>query len=609
VKANDYAPDEDNGGNGENGLQQMIMQADGETILLLPAWPAGWSGDFKLNAPFQTTVQGTIVNGKLTNLDVFPKGRKVNLINMSTLSAGYSTGYNILSSQDVMVPVKQTTKGGLNTLAASGVDFSAGEEAFNVIDGNFGTKYYNKSQDGANAPGVNTGFVITPVLGATIINGVQVATANDAPGRDPMTITIEGSNATNANQAGGGGFTLIYEGTTGLLQNSDRNSFGLFGNFTNTTAYKTYRVLVTATAGGLSGDGVQYSEVKLMGFPQTPLPGTNVLSTSDTVAAIKQTSKGSANVLGVSGTDYSAGESAANIKDGNLGTKYYNTAQDGSNPRGINTGFVITPQVGYTIINGFQFATANDVEDRDPVSITIEGSNDPNAGQAGGNGFNLIWEGPTSLLQVPARNTWGSLYNFVNLAAYKSYRILVTATFGSGGGAQYSEVKLVGKSITAPAVPTGLAATAGNAQVTLNWTAASGALGYNVKRATVSNGPYSTIASPAGTNFVDTISLTNGTTCYYVVSAVNGPLASANSSEVSATPQLPPPIILTAAVLQGSQIQLTWTNSVTGLYYTPDLTPSAIWMPVTNPPAFSNGQWALSLPLGTNDHGFYRLQQ
>ena len=42
---------------------------------------------------------------------------------------------------------------------------------------------------------------------------------------------------------------------------------------------------------------------------------------------------------------------------------------------------------------------------------------------------------------------------------------------------------------TAPAAPTGLAATAGNAQVGLSWNASSGATSYNVKRATVSGGP------------------------------------------------------------------------------------------------------------------------
>jgi len=83
AKSNDYAPDEDNGGNGENGLQKMIMQTDGKKILLLPAWPKEWDVSFKLNAPLQTTVQGTVCNGKLIDLVVSPPERKSDVIDLS----------------------------------------------------------------------------------------------------------------------------------------------------------------------------------------------------------------------------------------------------------------------------------------------------------------------------------------------------------------------------------------------------------------------------------------------------------------------------------------------------------------------------------------------
>lgn len=95
-------------------------------------------------------------------------------------------------------------------------------------------------------------------------------------------------------------------------------------------------------------------------------------------------------------------------------------------------------------------------------------------------------------------------------------------------------------SCTAPAAPTGLIATAGNGQVSLNWSAVSGVSSYNVKRSTTSGGEV-TIASAATNSFTDT-GLTNGTTFYYVVSALAScgiHPESGNSNQVSATPSQP----------------------------------------------------------------------
>ena len=72
-----------------------------------------------------------------------------------------------------------------------------------------------------------------------------------------------------------------------------------------------------------------------------------------------------------------------------------------------------------------------------------------------------------------------------------------------------------------PPVPANVTASAGNTQVTLGWSASTGATSYNVKRSTTSGGPYTTIASPATPGYTNT-GLTNGTTYFYVVTAVNG---------------------------------------------------------------------------------------
>jgi hypothetical protein len=119
---------------------------------------------------------------------------------------------------------------------------------------------------------------------------------------------------------------------------------------------------------------------------------------------------------------------------------------------------------------------------------------------------------------------------------------------------------------TAPTAPTNLTATGGNNQVSLSWTGSSGATSYNVKRSTTSGGPYTTI-SPAGgvtTPSYSDSTAANGTTYYYVVSAVNSVGESANSNEASATPAPPPPpgapTNLTATAGNG-QVSLSWTGS------------------------------------------------
>lgn len=69
-------PDMDHGGSAMTGLQDMLLQTDGARLLLLPAWPADWDVDFKLHAPDQTTVAGTVRGGRLTSLTVEPESRR-----------------------------------------------------------------------------------------------------------------------------------------------------------------------------------------------------------------------------------------------------------------------------------------------------------------------------------------------------------------------------------------------------------------------------------------------------------------------------------------------------------------------------------------------------
>ncbi|MBR0597516.1 Kelch repeat-containing protein [Sinanaerobacter chloroacetimidivorans] len=92
--------------------------------------------------------------------------------------------------------------------------------------------------------------------------------------------------------------------------------------------------------------------------------------------------------------------------------------------------------------------------------------------------------------------------------------------------------------VTTPTQPLNLTAIGGNSKVDLSWGSVADATSYNVKRSTTPGGPYTTISNVTGTSYTDT-DVVNGTTYYYVVTAVSAGGESANSNEASATPQAP----------------------------------------------------------------------
>jgi len=93
-------------------------------------------------------------------------------------------------------------------------------------------------------------------------------------------------------------------------------------------------------------------------------------------------------------------------------------------------------------------------------------------------------------------------------------------------------IEIVG--LLAP-VPTNLLAVPGYNHVGLSWTLSAGATGYHVWRSLTNGGPYTVIANPSS-GMYDDLTAANGTTYYYVVSAINASGESANSSQVSAAP-------------------------------------------------------------------------
>jgi hypothetical protein len=78
----DWTPDHNWGGSGMIGLQEMLLQADGEKIYLFPAWPKTWDTHFKLHAPYNTTIEGKVKSGKVEWVKVEPESRRKDVVDL-----------------------------------------------------------------------------------------------------------------------------------------------------------------------------------------------------------------------------------------------------------------------------------------------------------------------------------------------------------------------------------------------------------------------------------------------------------------------------------------------------------------------------------------------
>lgn len=127
---------------------------------------------------------------------------------------------------------------------------------------------------------------------------------------------------------------------------------------------------------------------------------------------------------------------------------------------------------------------------------------------------------------------------------------------------------------------------AGDGHVRLKWSEVPGSVTYSVYRGTTSGIDGEAVASVTGTEY-DAAGLTNGTTYYFAVKAVNPSGTSASSEEVKATPQSPSvpeqPVPAEPVPVQPVPVQPAPSIPVdTPIIPTP--APSAVTPPVITPP-------------------------
>lgn len=139
-----------------------------------------------------------------------------------------------------------------------------------------------------------------------------------------------------------------------------------------------------------------------------------------------------------------------------------------------------------------------------------------------------------------------------------------TPTILSHGAALYT---LTGTFVPTPWLS---AATAGNAQVSLAWESLAGASAYRLKRATTETSAYTVVADNlTSTSYTDT-NVSNGTTYFYVVSAIVGGQETPDSGAISALPAGTPQVVswnfdrfgtLAPANTAGVVPRANWNNS------------------------------------------------
>ena len=143
----------------------------------------------------------------------------------------------------------------------------------------------------------------------------------------------------------------------------------------------------------------------------------------------------------------------------------------------------------------------------------------------------------------------------------------ITAQYAGNSGNATSTSAALAIEITSmlPPAPTNLFAAPGSNHVGLTWSISAAATSYYVKRSLTNGGTYTVIGNPSSASY-DDLTASNGTTYYYVVSAINSTGESTNSNQVSGIPAVQPSTttLVSSPVATGSYgTAVTFTATVT----------------------------------------------
>ena len=317
-----------------------------------------------------------------------------------------ATGADILDRGGVVLAVDSDT--------TSQSSYAAANSPPQAIDGNIYTHY-------ANDGGVNSGFIVTPSVGLSIATSFKITTSEACPECDPTAWTLYGTVDTVVSSDNSTGtlehWVAIASGTVSLP--STRLTEGTAVSFSNSTAYTSYRMVITGLRDAATATAMRIAEIQFYGTIVSSMPD-QLLSPGDFIIAIDIDPDGTS-------SSYPTNESPKNILDNATGTKYLNRG-------GPSSGFIVTPASGAAIVQSMTLATANDAETRDPSSYTIYGTNEAILSTDNSAGSAENWtQIATGTVTLPStRLTAGTVVSFANSTAYTSYKVLFPTLKGAG---------------------------------------------------------------------------------------------------------------------------------------------------------------------------------
>ena len=413
-------------------------------------------------------------------------------------------------------------------------------------------------------------FIAIFIVGSVALTGCSGDSNVTTPAPTGVTATGGDSQATIAWTAvpGATSYNIYWSATSGVTTANGTEITGVTNPYTLTglTNGKQYYFVVTAVSTASSGTGESAPSSQASCIAD-PVP-TGVTATSgDGQATIAWTAVSGATSYNI----YWSSKSSVTPATGTL-------IKGAANPytlTGLTDGttyyFVVT-----AIGSNGESAPSTVANCTPAVPVPTGVSATPGNGQViiawpavtGAASYNIYWSTNSALTTANGTKISGvtAPSTVTGLTNTTAYYFVVTEVNGSGVESAASAVATATPSVSPPpAAPTGVTAVAGDLQATVSWALEPNTTSYNIYWSTTEGVTTANGTQIAGApNPYTMTGLTDGTTYYFVVTAVNGNGESAPSSEQSCTPMQPVPLGVTATAGPGTgQVTIAW-SPVTG---------------------------------------------